>query len=260
MLLNIIAAIFIGFGILRVSLRLAKQVTVADILYLLFWLALIASFFIDTKLFLIVPLLFLVASQVTKKKEQDGTEEDTFKDGEGRKPFQLSEPPKPQPIGRSDSGSVAVPEPEPSSKKEEDDTESHEDFILEIPKIAEDCVRMTKEMLNEDLDFSPESLETVDRLITETWNGEYALPIDGLAIQFGSYTGEVIRRHLGGEWAFRDGNYVLLDVQSVKTAFVFSKAYRRLKNGEEDSLAFFYRAMKSTIDDAKKKKDEDSGS
>ncbi len=249
MLLNIAAAVFITVGIVRVTGRLVRKVTLPDVLYFLFWLTLIASFFIETRLYLIVPLVFLVTSQVLKKPDFTSSEGEDSPAKKRPKSLQLSEPPKQQPIGRPSSQLAVNTESESTPPSEEEsESDSPEDFIREIPQIADECVRMTGELLNEELDYSPESLEIVDRLITETWNGEYLLPVDGLAVQFGSYTGEVIRRHLGGTWAYHEGNYVLKDLQSVKIAYVFPKAYRRLKNGEEDSLAFFYRALKASIE------------
>lgn len=249
MFFNLIAAIFICLGIIRVTIRLVKRVTLSDVLYLLFWLTLIASFFVETKLYLIIPLGLLVVSHVVKNPDHGKIGDFPGSEPDRPKRFKLSEPPKQQPIGRPSDQLDSESGPDLQEEREvERVDESPEDFIHEIPKVAEECVRMTKALLKEDLDYSPESLEIVDRLITETWNGEYVLPIDGLAVQFGSYTGEVIRRNLGGTWAYSEGSYVLLDVQSIKVAYVFSKAYRRLKDGEDNSLAFFYRAMKAMIE------------
>lgn len=250
MLLKILVFLIFAIGMSRCLYRLFKGPSAADFLYLAFWISLASSYFVSVKGFIILPLILLVTSQILKRTPKDSfsgdEQEPGHSTGESKRPFQLSKPPPPRAFSAST-------ESEPAKRNRDDDfTDSPEDFIKQIPEIAEECVLMSKQLLNYDLDYSPESLSKVDELITETWNGEYALPVGGLAVQFGSYVGEVIRRNIGGRWDYDEGDsYILVDLgNGVLRANVFSKAYRRLANGEGDSLAFFYRCISSQEKDS----------
>ncbi len=101
------------------------------------------------------------------------------------------------------------------------------------------------------LNYSLASLAALDVFLDETWgrDGEapndetYKLPPGKLpvAIEFGSYLGEVIRRALGGEWEIdpaKPNNPYSAKVKLPQGGFVapIYCVYLRFKNGEKESL------------------------
>lgn len=89
------------------------------------------------------------------------------------------------------------------------------------------------------LDYSPESLERLDQFISKTFEGPAASPApDNLQADVGAYVGEVVRRHVGGEWA-EDGSVRAVGGE-VSQVNPIGKARKRFANGQEDSLAWFY--------------------
>ncbi len=99
-------------------------------------------------------------------------------------------------------------------------------------------------------DFSPTSLWEIDRFFDEHTRNGKALP-NGLLAQdlgsrmfaVGSYIGEVIRKNQGGKWKTNDDDpkgeiNVQLEVNGG-TCWPVRRAMKRLKNGQEDSIAAY---------------------
>ncbi len=66
--------------------------------------------------------------------------------------------------------------------------------------------------------------------------------LDQICKAFGAYVGEVMRRKWGGRWRInvKGGNAeVFLQVKDT-SIYPISKIYRRLANGEEDNILYFY--------------------
>jgi hypothetical protein len=92
------------------------------------------------------------------------------------------------------------------------------------------------------LDFDEDSILKLDGLIQQSWPDEPPKMIDSVIILFGSFLGEAIKNTLGGEWAELDGQwFIRLSDAQIN---VFNKVKKRLLNGEEDSISYFYRMLK----------------
>ena len=69
---------------------------------------------------------------------------------------------------------------------------------------------------------------------------------------FGAYLGEAIRRNLGGDWGYSEQEgYFLENVGGQVKLFPFAKTLKRFKDGEGDSLGFYYVAVKHMIENEK---------
>lgn len=125
---------------------------------------------------------------------------------------------------------------------------------------AQDAVDMARERFQTHLDFSENSIEQVEKILTTLYN---ALPKGTLgkwlrrgpsqdqlwqmAKIWGGYVGEVIRRRWGGEWATETaahpGTVITLRVLG-SDIFPPAKVYKRLTNGPEDNVWFYYQVLR----------------
>ncbi len=119
-------------------------------------------------------------------------------------------------------------------------------YSEDMQRLAEEAVIMAKQM-NVDLDYTSSSVEKLDNVL-EGFHQQIpeANPsedqVAGMALGFGAYLGECIRRNLGGEWEFfQDADAIKLGQEYI---FVAAKAYRRLKNGSEDSVVALYESVR----------------
>lgn len=123
---------------------------------------------------------------------------------------------------------------------------------------SQDAVEYAKR-LKKDLDYSEESINEVEEIcsllhkaIPKNFLGKLfkKSPSEETILQMakmlGGYIGEVIRKHYGGNWVIEDlmneGNVLFLNTGDMKT-FPVSKVYKRLKNGPEDNVFYYYYAM-----------------
>jgi hypothetical protein len=111
------------------------------------------------------------------------------------------------------------------------------------------------------LDFSLESLLTVEaqldslhKALPRGWFAKLAKPgpsdeeIDAMALSIGAYVGEVLRRHLGGEW--RSANSMQPDVR-IPTLHLSNgsevwpqvKVNKRLRLGAEESVWIYAQSL-----------------
>jgi hypothetical protein len=111
------------------------------------------------------------------------------------------------------------------------------------------------------LDFSEESIEGVENLLAELHNVLKApstpsdpKPTDqqvrNMVLLWGTYLGEVFRRHHGGKWLntpIGDQGPVLRVELGSHQVFPLSKVNKRILNGPGDSVAFFYRASSKIV-------------
>lgn len=123
---------------------------------------------------------------------------------------------------------------------------AREETAAEMQRQAEGSVEGARRFWGVRLDFSPQSLAVVDRLIRT----EFGPPADdetiATAVQaFGAYAGEVVRRTLGGIWHDEEmkGQPVLLSVgrHSVRVE-PFRAVFRRFEHeqeGQDDLLAWY---------------------
>lgn len=123
--------------------------------------------------------------------------------------------------------------------------------IVEDIKIAAEWVAQALKSSGYRADFSPRSLEEIDRFFDEhSVDGE---PLPGGLLSkdlgtrlfaLGAYVGEVIRRALGGEWYGDDSDpeaeiNVQLILPDGSTIWPIQKVIQRFKNGKEDSIAAY---------------------
>jgi hypothetical protein len=104
------------------------------------------------------------------------------------------------------------------------------------------------------LDYSPKSLEIVEAILGSSF--EQLPPVTSrsradeetttlVASSMGAYVGEVMRRNLGGAWVYPSaiGDTPGIRLPDGSQAFPISKAFKRLKNGREDDIVFYFRAL-----------------
>lgn len=73
------------------------------------------------------------------------------------------------------------------------------DYAAQISRMAEEQAQTCGEMHGIPLDFSPDSLERLDKFVAANEPGN--APPDSTITGYGMYVGETIRRNLGGHWA-----------------------------------------------------------
>ncbi len=114
-----------------------------------------------------------------------------------------------------------------------------------------DFIDFAKNNFNTELTLAEKDIEMVEAIAEQAHIGYKSghLPENNLmsfAKMFAGYIGLLITIHKGGEW--------IAEYSNLKEAgpgimingavnFVLSKAHRRIKNGSEDNLAHFYRAI-----------------
>jgi hypothetical protein len=115
------------------------------------------------------------------------------------------------------------------------------------------------------LDFAPTSLKDVDAILGEMHDGlvrakaqavqEAPTPaqVRNMAIVWGAYVGEVMRRHLGGTWSNSEvegqGKVLRLRLGSTEW-YPLRKVEKRLVDGPGDNVAFYYHAIAKILSEA----------
>ena len=104
------------------------------------------------------------------------------------------------------------------------------------------------------LDFSEDSLKQVDQILEKYHQGIprgfkklfSKVPSEEKITQiskiFGGYVGEVMRRHIGGEWGLSDQfeNALALKFNTNTEVYPPAKVNKRIINGSEDNIWFYY--------------------
>ena len=105
------------------------------------------------------------------------------------------------------------------------------------------------------LDFSEASLEGLESLLGllhDNLEKEKAAPeqVRQMAMIWGTYLGEVLRRHLGGRWLNTEvkgqGNVLRLVIEGVEV-YPLRKAEKRMLNGPGDNVRFYYHATTKLV-------------
>lgn len=99
-----------------------------------------------------------------------------------------------------------------------------------------------------DLDFTEASIAKVESIAARLYQGNALSEPqrEEWSKLLGVYVGEVARRNHGGEWLIpKDGPFAGALVLQTKQGQSSppSKVYKRLTNGEEDNLEFYYKVM-----------------
>jgi hypothetical protein len=120
-------------------------------------------------------------------------------------------------------------------------------------QLAERAVQAAKNIEGITLDYSPESLKHIDRIVLQLRNGGVPMKqIGGTLVAFGCYVGEVLVRNLSAHWDYpnekeRAVGFDILGVRMKKGGFwhPIGKVFKLMANGDEDSVVYLYAVVKS---------------
>lgn len=115
-------------------------------------------------------------------------------------------------------------------------------------RFAADVVASAAKVSGVKLDFTPDSLDLVDGIFDDfRSDGATRKQIAETLFGFGCYLGEVLTRHAGGHWRavgeaeLAVGGWPLVvELGAGRLCNPIGKAFKRLENGPEDSLRYFY--------------------
>ncbi len=123
-------------------------------------------------------------------------------------------------------------------------------YMSQFSDFAKQHIDITKQTFGIDLGFDEESIKKQDELIQQGWKGALPENLQGPLTLFGCYLGEAIIHNLGGTWIEHEGNWMVeisgKDGTKMK-ANVFRKVENRFRNGDEDSIYYFYQMLKKTL-------------
>jgi hypothetical protein len=120
------------------------------------------------------------------------------------------------------------------------------------PRFASDIVAAAAKISGVQLDYTADSLKTVDDIIEKMrQDGCTTDQIAETLFGFGCYVGEVLVRQAGGEWqntaetsmAKIAGFPLIVALGQTNICNPIGKVFKRLRNGEEDSLHYFYQVF-----------------
>lgn len=118
--------------------------------------------------------------------------------------------------------------------------------------LAAICVETAKRVSGLDLDYSPASLDLVDQQMDKFRRDNlHSEDIASTLFCFGCYVGEVLIKAFGGRWlpleesAFRQygGPPIIVQLSDGSSWNPIGKVFKRIDEGEEDSLPYFFRVV-----------------
>jgi hypothetical protein len=113
---------------------------------------------------------------------------------------------------------------------------------------SQQAIKAAKLTFDESLDFTSDSLEGVERIMSKLQTQEPKLTdeqIIELAKLWGVYVGEVIRRYYGGQWVLVEG---LPDVAlGGKYASPIAKVRKRLVGGPTENLKYYFTSIMKVL-------------
>ena len=123
--------------------------------------------------------------------------------------------------------------------------------MIDIQKICEEAVKTAAE-LGVTLNYQPEDIDQTETVIMpkfSAWLRDGTITADrgawNLAVIFGIYLGETMLRNFaaahGFQWGTPDGEFPVLIKDNGNQMSPITKVHKRILNGEEDSIASFYR-------------------
>lgn len=120
-----------------------------------------------------------------------------------------------------------------------------QEVIAEMQSRAQLAVENAKAEFDAVLDYSPESVETVESVLSQIHDSHVANPIPSAelnrhALKWGAYLGEVIKRLRTAEWKFDsdvggDASLPVVYADNSET-FPVRWCYKRIVNGDEDNV------------------------
>ncbi|MFN8671327.1 MAG: hypothetical protein U0457_04485 [Candidatus Sericytochromatia bacterium] len=131
-----------------------------------------------------------------------------------------------------------------------DDKKEKISIELKLEQLAESVMQKLDESFVANLDYSDESLESIEQIINSAFQNEekeyidYDL-VDTLSVDLGAYLALTIMKNFGGEFRFRkDLIHSSIYFGSIKKeCFPFHKVIKRLLYGESHSLLSFYNEL-----------------
>jgi hypothetical protein len=124
---------------------------------------------------------------------------------------------------------------------------------------AQDAVDHAKTAAGVTLDYSPDSIKQVEGVLETLYaatprglsrifrRGPTQEDVATMAKMYGGYIGEVVRRTAGGEWVLdteiAPGETVISLRKGDQRIFPPAKVHKRLANGSEDSVWFYYQVL-----------------
>jgi hypothetical protein len=126
-----------------------------------------------------------------------------------------------------------------------------DDLVAKVAQAyALDAVRMAQAKFKIALDWSEESIGRVEQILDRIHKALAAKPVSDEVVSvfaktFGSYVGEVFRKHHGGGWCMMEMNgEPYPGIKDEKRDFTFwpwGKTFNRLHNGPIDNVAVYYK-------------------
>ncbi len=115
------------------------------------------------------------------------------------------------------------------------------DLAESMDNAAGICVRNASKQ-GFSLDYSPESVEVLEDMITAFWGSEGPSreSFDGMVQIIGSYLGEVLIRNLGGVWGHNDQFGTVGIQHGSGWWFPHAKVTKRLSGEPGNDLRFFF--------------------
>jgi hypothetical protein len=122
-------------------------------------------------------------------------------------------------------------------------------------KFAADIAALVEENEGVNLDYSVASLAAIDRIIGRFHDdGTKLEDAEGTIFSFGCYVGEVFVRHAKAKWRKATpreidewaGVPLILELGADNVVNPIGKVIKRLQNGVEDSLPYFYQVCSSS--------------
>lgn len=118
----------------------------------------------------------------------------------------------------------------------------------QAPKLAETAVDAIEKWNGQRLDYSPASLQAIDRLVLVFRDeGKTPSAMTATLLTFGCYVGEVLARHLSLRWdrpskVEYDLGFTSIGLRAKDGSFTdpIGKVFKLLLNGKEDSVVFLY--------------------
>lgn len=123
---------------------------------------------------------------------------------------------------------------------------------------AESIVKAANKIDGVDLDFSPGSLEAVDRIVLEMRTEGVAMEQFGETLfSFGCYVGEVFVRNNDAKWFLTEETPMkgfaaapmVVKLGPDRHCNPIDKVFKLLENGTEDSVVYFYQVFRKSDSD-----------
>jgi len=116
---------------------------------------------------------------------------------------------------------------------------------IQFQQYAQIHIDTARQSFSVDLKYDEESILKLDDMIQSAWPEKPPVQIDNVILLFGSFLGEAIRHTLGGEWVKKEQGWGIKIGDA--TLMVFTKIKKRLLNGMENSISYYYQSTKGML-------------